>query len=79
MTRVTTGQCDFNVVVDQSGQDNEDYQGVLGCTELYCTVLGTSGAACCCEVKIPNQYGGVILWCLFMYRIGLKDGHFWQK
>ena len=30
------------VVVDQSGQDDEDYQGVLGCTELYCTVLGTS-------------------------------------
>ena len=25
--------------------------------------------ACCREVKIPNQYGGVILWCLFMYRI----------
>ena len=22
--------------------------------------------ACCREVKIPNQYGGVILWCLFM-------------
>ena len=21
--------------------------------------------ACWCEVKIPNQYGGVILWCLF--------------
>ena len=27
------------------------------------------GRACCREVKIPNQYGGVILWCLFMYRI----------
>ena len=27
--------------------------------------------ACCREVKIPNQYGGVILWCLFMYRIDL--------
>ena len=25
--------------------------------------------ACWREVKIPNQYGGVILWCLFMYRI----------
>ena len=25
--------------------------------------------ACCREVKIPNQYGGVILWCLFMYTI----------
>ena len=25
--------------------------------------------ACCREVKNPNQYGGVILWCLFMYRI----------
>ena len=36
-------QGDFGVVVDQSGQDDEDYQGVLGCTELYCTVLGTSG------------------------------------
>ena len=35
-------QGDFGVVVDQSGQD-EDYQGVMGCTELYCTVLGTSG------------------------------------
>ena len=23
--------------------------------------------ACCREVKVPNQYGGVILWCLFMY------------
>ena len=22
--------------------------------------------ACCREVKIPNQYGEVILWCLFM-------------
>ena len=43
VTRVTTGQGDFGVVVDQSGQDDEDYQGVLGCTELYCTVLGTSG------------------------------------
>ena len=42
VTRVTTGQGDFGVVVDQSGQD-EDYQGVMGCTELYCTVLGTSG------------------------------------
>ena len=43
VTRVTTGQGDFGVVVDQSGQDDEDYQGVLGCTELYCTALGTSG------------------------------------
>ena len=42
MTRVTTGQGDFDIVVDQSGQDDEDNQGVLGCTELYCTVLGTS-------------------------------------
>ena len=25
--------------------------------------------ACCREVKNPNQYGSVILWCLFMYRI----------
>ena len=25
--------------------------------------------ACCREVKIPNQFSGVILWCLFMYRI----------
>ena len=25
--------------------------------------------ACCREVKIPNQYGGVIFWCLLMYRI----------
>ena len=39
MTRVTTGQGDFDIVVDQSGQDDEDYQGALGCTELYCTVL----------------------------------------
>ena len=28
-----------------------------------------STRACCREVKIPNQYGGVILWCLFLYRI----------
>ena len=34
-------QGDFGVVVDQSGQDDEYYQGVLGCNELYCTVLGT--------------------------------------
>ena len=25
--------------------------------------------ACCRKVKIPNQYSGLILWCLFMYRI----------
>ena len=25
--------------------------------------------ACCREVKIPNKYGQMILWCLFMYRI----------
>ena len=27
-----------------------------------------SSRACCREVKIPNQPGGVILWSLFMYR-----------
>ena len=43
MTRVTTDQGDLGDEVDQSGQGDEDYQGVLGCTELYCTVLGTSG------------------------------------
>ena len=25
--------------------------------------------ACCREEKIPDQYSGVILWCLFVYRI----------
>ena len=28
-----------------------------------------SSRACCREVKNPNQYGPVILWCLFMIRI----------
>ena len=32
-------------------------------------VVRVVSRACCREVKIPNQYGGVILWCLFMYRI----------
>ena len=26
---------------------------------------GVDSRACCREVKIPNHYGGVILWCLF--------------
>ena len=30
---------------------------------------GVDSRACCREVKNPNRYGGVILWCLFMYRI----------
>ena len=32
-------------------------------------ITAVRNRACCREVKIPNQYGGVILWCLFMYRI----------
>ena len=30
---------------------------------------GMDTRACCRKVKNPNQYGPVILWCLFMYRI----------
>ena len=44
----------------------------LGGGEEYASWFTWLGSrACCCEVKIPNQYGGVILWCLFMYRIDL--------
>ena len=32
-------------------------------------MISMTSRACCREVKIPNQYGRVILWCLFMYRI----------
>ena len=45
VTRMTTGQGDFNVVVDQSGQDDEDYQGVvdaLSCSALYWALVGCS-------------------------------------
>ena len=31
VTRVTTDQCDLGDEVDQSGQGDEDYLGVLGC------------------------------------------------
>ena len=43
MTKVTTEQGDPGDEVDQSGQGDKDYQGVLGCTGLYCTVLGFGG------------------------------------
>ena len=36
---MTTDQGDLDDEVDQSDQGDEDYQGVLGCTELYCAVL----------------------------------------
>ena len=39
VARVTTDQGDLDDEVDQSDQGDEDYQGVLGCTELYCAVL----------------------------------------
>ena len=53
------------------------YRAALSCTALYWALVSCSRLhwaalycrACSCEVKIPNQYSGVILWCLFMYRI----------
>ena len=38
--RVTTDQCDLGDEVDQSDQDDDDYQGVLGCGGLKWAVLG---------------------------------------
>ena len=43
VTRMTTDQGDLGDEVDQSGQGDEDYQGVQGCIWLYCTVLGCGG------------------------------------
>ena len=41
VTRVTIDhQGDLGDEIDQSDQGDEDYQGVLGCTGLYCAVLG---------------------------------------
>ena len=40
---MTTDLGDLGDEVDQSGQGDEDYQGVLGCTGLYYTVLGCDG------------------------------------
>ena len=39
---------------------------VLACFAIAIYMINR---ACCREIKNPNQYGGVILWCLFMYRI----------
>ena len=38
-------------------------------TTTYLNFNDVATSACCREAKIPNQYGGVILWCLFMCRI----------
>ena len=58
--------CPVCLVVPKTGSVPSCPNGHVTCST--CLHLMRS-RACCREVKIPNQYGGVILWCLFMYRI----------
>ena len=56
----------WNIMI-VSSNDSRDWEDCF--IELLISWLSLTTRACCREVKIPNQYGGVILWCLFMYII----------